>query len=190
MRILTYVIPLIIIGFLGSYSYWESRSNSKDREIITEYLGLKEKSKPQDLWEFYEKHSHHHLAIPSAFEALEIYLKDKNYSEALRITQILIQKTQSLIPIQIQLGRVLASLYVQDKNYPEALKWISFLEEIKDNPVLSEIKLFKAQILYLTGDKTQASQILKSLEQESSTSQKFMDYTPPEASLWLGFWNL
>lgn len=138
--------------------------------------------------QFAKENPTHPLGWVAALRASSEYLENQKVAEAQALLEPILPKTLKHTLIQIRVRRALAGIYAEQGNFDKSIKELTYAEQIADNPVTPDIKLFRAQVLYMADKKEEAGKLLKELS--ANTFSPEAKSVADEASLWLGFWNL
>lgn len=209
------ILALVIIG---GFAFNRTRT-SAEKDVVKSYLSIdaefmaeaqkfQEKvqaAKPEEIENmtpdfsasaekfaaFAKENEAHPLGWQASFKAANIFLEAKKVDDALSVLEPLVKRTMGNALLQLKIRRALAGIYAEKKEYEKALAELDFIEKLPDNPAINEIKLFKAQVLYLSGNKEEAAKKLKELSDNAllafDPSAKAIS---SEASMWLGYWGL
>lgn len=131
------------------------------------------------------------IAWVAGLRAASARIDKGEYDAAAKVLSNILPNTLKFATLQVRVRRSLASIYAEKGEYKKALAELDILEKIPNNPILDENKLFRAKVLYLSGEKEKAGVILKDLAKTAETSA-FGDRSSvaSEAQLWLGYWGL
>jgi predicted negative regulator of RcsB-dependent stress response len=141
--------------------------------------------------DFAKAHPNSALGWNAALRAANTFIEQQKYAEAQALLEPLLIKTLRHVVFQVRVRKTIAGLLAEQGKIEPALEQLSFLEKLSDNPLLSEVRLMQAQLLYKKGDKEQAGKILRELAANKSTAAEGNARSvASEASLWLGFWGL
>lgn len=131
------------------------------------------------------------LGWQAALRASAIYLDTGKTKEARELLEQVEKRTLKSSLIQVKVRRALAGIYADAKEYDKALAELDFAEKLPDNPGLSEIKLFKGQVLYLAGKKEDAARVLKEIAGDpTALLDPNAKAASSEAAMWIGYWGL
>lgn len=140
---------------------------------------------------FGKEHVNKAVGWQASIRAANIYLSNKKIDEARQLLEPLVKRTLSYNLMQIKIRRALAGIYAEQKNFDKALAELDYLEKLPDNPSLNEIKLFKAQVLYMADKKEEAAKRLRELSDNALAGfDPSARSTASEAAMWLGYWGL
>lgn len=212
----------VIILLLGGYFAYHTRETRKEKELVAQYSAIEQEYQqqtrnffeqmqklPQNLAfsitpnydvvadkfaAFAKKYPKHPYGQLAAIKAASVYSEKTKTKEALELLEPLAKANLSNTPFQLKVRQSLAGLYAQDKNYEKAIKELEYCEKLKDNPIVDEIRLTRAQYLYLAGKTKEAGELLADLSKstaggsqnpfggDSSVGQK--------AREWKNYWGL
>lgn len=132
------------------------------------------------------------LGWQAALRAANEFISLQKYAEAQALLEPLLIRTLKHVVVQVRVRKTLAGLLAEQGQIDSAIEQIVFLEKLPENPLVAEVRLMKAQLLYKKGDKEQAASILKELMADSKASVGEGNARPvsTEAALWLGYWGL
>ncbi len=132
------------------------------------------------------------LGWQAALRASSELIEQQKYAEAQALLEPLLIRTLKHVVVQVRVRKTLAGLMAEQGQFDQALEQLSFLEKLPDNPMVPEVRLMRAQLLYKKGEKDQAAQLLKELASDSSAAvgEGSARSVATEASLWLGYWGL
>ena len=214
----------VVAVALGIY-IWSHTSKTKERELTKEYLSIqadfeKEQETFQEsqkalgaaadftkspdhsatalrFFDFAKKHEGHNLATQAALRASSAFIEKKEWDKATELLSRVSRSTLSNTVAQAKLKQTLAKIYMEKGEFPKAISELDFAIKLKDNPVLEEAKLLKAQALYFNHQPKEAGDLLRELANAPSTSLPDIlggagggSQVANEASLWLGHWGL
>ncbi len=141
--------------------------------------------------EFITKNPGHPLAWVAGLRAASEFVETGKSDEAISVLEGLLPRTMNVPLMQVRVRRTLAGLYADKGLFPKALAELDVLEKMSDNPVLSENRLFRAKVLFLSGDKENSGKLLRELSNSPELSAVGdRSSVATEASLWLGHWGL
>lgn len=127
----------------------------------------------------------------AALRAAKMYMDMKNTDEARKLLEPLKSRTLKHNLVQIKVRRALAGIYAENKEFDKAISELDFIEKLPDNPLVGDVKLFKAQVYFLAGRKDDAAKLMRELAAgDSSTTDAMGKPVATEASAWLGYWGL
>jgi predicted negative regulator of RcsB-dependent stress response len=140
---------------------------------------------------FFWDNSSEPIAWVAGLRAASAQMDKGEFDAAAKILNEVLPHTLKFATLQVRVRRSLASIHAEKGDYKKALAELDILEKIPDNPILDENKLFRAKVLYLSGEKEKAGAILKDLAKTAETAA-FGDRSSvaSEARLWLGYWGL
>lgn len=190
------IIVLICIGLLIS----NQMKNSKTQKLSQEYssieeiynkeiLDFKKKldaktenkniqsnpdfTKSMELFSnFSKKYPSEPIAWQAAIRAGTYYIAQDLNEKAKEVLEPVIENATGEALIQISVRTSLAGIYVSEKNDQKALEELKVVEEIPQNPIPNQARFLRAQILTLSGNKTEA---IKILNQIISNNQNKLD---------------
>ncbi len=141
--------------------------------------------------EFARANSFQPLAWVAGLRAASEYIEKGQSDSAISLLELVASRTMKHPLIQVRARRTLAGLYADKSDFAKALSELEIVEKIPDNPVLSECRLFKAKVFYLSGNKEAAAKLLKELSNSPDLSPSGdRSSVANEAALWLGHWGL
>lgn len=145
----------------------------------------------QKFSEFAKAHVKSPLGWQAALRAANNLIEQQKYAEAQALLEPLLIKTLKHMVFQVRVRKTLAGLLAEQGQFDPALEQLNFLEKLADNPLVPEVRLMKAQVLYKKGQKDEAGKILRELAADKSTvAEGSSRSVASEASLWLGYWGL
>lgn len=115
--------------------------------------------------------------------------KDKN-KEAEEVLAAILPNIQKFPLVQSKVGMTLASIYAAQKNNAKALEELDKIEKLAENPTPNQTRLLKAQILFVSGNKKEASKILNQIISSPApidSKPGSDDQTKKQAQLWLSY---
>jgi tetratricopeptide (TPR) repeat protein len=219
------VTLLTVLGTsIGLYFWTQARKNS-ERELTKEFISIqaefdKEQEAFQDtqkaagkdadfskspdhtataqkFFEFAKKHNDGNLGVQAALRASSAFIEKKDWDKAIELINDVARKTLSNTVAQSKLKMVLAKVYFEKGELPKALAELDYAVKLKDNPILDETKLLKAQVLYFNNQKKEAAELLRELANSPSMSLPELmgggggeSQIASEAAMWLGHWGL
>jgi len=132
------------------------------------------------------------LGWQAALRASSELIEQQKYAEAQALLEPLLIRTLKHVVVQVRIRKTLAGLMAEQGQFDPALEQLSFLEKLPDNPMVPEVRLMRAQLLYKKGQKDQAAQLLKELAADSTAAvgEGSARSVATEAALWLGYWGL
>lgn len=141
--------------------------------------------------EFAKANANKPIGWQSALRAANTYIEQQKFAEAQALLEPLLIKTLKHIVFQVRVRKTLAGLMAEQGQLDPALEQLNFLEKLPENPLLAEVRLMQAQLLYKKGQKEEAGKILRDLAaNNSAAAEGSARSVASEASLWLGFWGL
>lgn len=142
--------------------------------------------------EFAKSHAKSPLGWQAALRASSELIEQQKYAEAQALLEPLLIRTLKHVVVQVRVRKTLAGLMAEQGQFDQALDQLSFLEKLPDNPLVPEVRLMRAQLLYKKGQKDQAAQLLKELAADSKAAvgEGSARSVATEAALWLGYWGL
>ncbi|MEY3901000.1 MAG: hypothetical protein RL189_306 [Pseudomonadota bacterium] len=127
----------------------------------------------------------------AALRASGQFIEQQKYAEAQALLEPLLIKTLKHVVFQVRVRKTLAGLLAEQGQIDQALEQLNFLEKLADNPMVPEVKLMRAQLLYSKGQKEEAAKLLRELSADkSNTAEGSARSVASEAALWLGYWGL
>jgi predicted negative regulator of RcsB-dependent stress response len=132
------------------------------------------------------------LGWHAALRASAALIEKQQFAEAQALLDPLLIRTLKHVVFQVRVRKTLAGLLAEQGKFDEAIEQLNFLEKYADNPMVSEVRLTRAQYLYKKGDKEAAAQLLRELVADSAAAvgEGSARSVATEASLWLGYWGL
>jgi predicted negative regulator of RcsB-dependent stress response len=209
-------IILIGIGFL----IYNQNLNSKTQKLATEYAEIEEVFNQENLefqkksetakgklpienspeypksMELFSQFSKKYSSEPSGWQAAiragTYYISKGLNEKAKEILEPVVENTGSHPLIQIRVRTALAGIYSSEKNNERALNELKVVEEIPQNPLPNQARLLRAQILFISGNKTEALKILNQIISSNDTVSS-SDLTnqasqiQQQAKIWLNY---
>ncbi|MEY4064145.1 MAG: hypothetical protein RIR26_353 [Pseudomonadota bacterium] len=132
------------------------------------------------------------LGWQAALRASSEYIEVQKFAEAQSLLEPLLIRTLKHVVVQVRVRKTIAGLLAEQGQFDPALEQLAFLEKLADNPLVPEVRLLKAQILYKKGQKEDAGKLLKELaaDTKAAVGEGSSRSVATEASLWLGYWGL
>jgi predicted negative regulator of RcsB-dependent stress response len=132
------------------------------------------------------------LGWQAALRAANEYIETEKFAEAQSLLEPLLIRTLKHVVVQVRVRKTIAGLLAEQGQFDPALEQLAFLEKLTDNPLVPEVRLMKAQILYKKGQKEEAAKLLKELasDTKAAVGEGSARSVATEASLWLGYWGL
>lgn len=217
--LITLIASVIVVG-LGFLIYNQAL-NSKTQKLAIEYAGIEEVynqenlefqkkseavkgnlpkndlpdyTKSMDLFsQFSKKYASEPSSWQAAIRAGTYYISKGLNDKAKDILEPVIENAGRHPLIQVRVRTALAGIYIAEKNDQKALNELKVVEEIPQNPLPNQARLLRAQILFLSGNKTEA---LKILNQIISSNDDVTTPTYPssqasqiqqQAKIWLNY---
>lgn len=170
-------------------AFSKSLENSENLENISDLKPDHSRSTPL-FRDFAEKHPHHPLGWQAALRVAQQAMKEGNHEEVKALLQPIVGKTRRFPIMQVKIRRALAGVYAELGEYGAALDELKIVEQVNENPAKDQVLLFKAQLLYLSGDKEAARELLESLSTGLLGLQTVSQDVSTDAGLWLDYWKL
>lgn len=132
------------------------------------------------------------LGWQAALRASNELIEQQKFTEAQALLEPLLIRTLKHVVVQVRVRKTLAGILAEQGQIDPALEQLSFLEKLPDNPMVPEVRLMRAQLLYKKGQKDQAAQLLKELaaDTKAAVGEGSARSVATEAVLWLGYWGL
>lgn len=131
------------------------------------------------------------LGWQAALRAATHYTDQQKYAEAQGLLEPLLIKTLNHMVFQVRVRKTLAGLLAEQGQLDQALEQLSFLEKLPDNPLVADVRLMRAQLLFKKGQKDEAGKLLRELAADKSTAAEGSSRSvASEAALWLSYWGL
>lgn len=140
--------------------------------------------------QFAVKHNNNPYGWQAAIRSATYFIAQKNPKQAQDILESILPHVQKFPLVQIKVRTTLASVYAAQNENAKALEQLNFVEKISDNPAPNQAKLLKAQILFVSGNKKEATQILNQIISATNTGDSKSsseDQTRKQAQLWLSY---
>lgn len=145
----------------------------------------------QKYTEFAKANVKHSIGWQAALRASGQLIEQQKFAEAQALLEPLLIKTLRHLVFQVRVRKTLAGVLAEQGQIDQAIGHLDFLEKLADNPLVPEVKLMRAQLLYKKGQKEDAGKILRELASDKSrASEGGARSVASEASLWLGYWGL
>ena len=145
---------------------------------------------------FAEKYPSSPLAWVAAFRAGSDLINKKEWARAKTVLEPVLRYTRKHDLIQVRVRRVLAGIQGQLGDFKGAIENIDQAIQTPAAPGVEQLKLFRAQLLYLAGQKKEAAQALGELKNPAQNPENFLQQDPfskapgTEAALWASYWDL
>ncbi|MEN9826187.1 MAG: hypothetical protein RI953_1932 [Pseudomonadota bacterium] len=130
------------------------------------------------------------LGWQAALRAANFYIEQQKFAEAQALLEPLLIKTLKYVIFQVRVRKTLAGILAEQGQLDQAIEQLSFLEKLPDNPLVADVKLMRAQILFKKGQKEEAGKILRELAADKTPAEGGARSVASEAALWLGYWGL
>lgn len=214
-RVTTWLAISTVLAIAVGIAVYSNRQKATERKISASYLAIeqvksselekfqeamkKEGASPdllpdhtestQKFKEFALKNMTAALGWQAAFQAASEYLAKRQPDQAKELLEPLVKQTLDNNMLQAKIRRTLVGIYTDEGKFDLALKELDFIEKLPDTPMLQDLKLLRGKVLYLSGNKAEATKILKELSLAGSADPT-TSTTATEASMWLGYWGL
>ncbi|MFZ9521389.1 MAG: YfgM family protein [Silvanigrellaceae bacterium] len=144
----------------------------------------------QKFEEFAKTYSKAPIGWQAALRASNNYIEQQKYAEAQALLEPLLIKTLKHVVFQVRVRKTLAGILAEQGQMDKALEELNFLEKLAENPIVADVKLMRAQILFKKGQKEDAANLLRELAADKSPAEGSARSIASEAALWLGYWGL
>lgn len=140
--------------------------------------------------QFALKHNSTPYGWQAAIRSATYFMAKKNPKQAQDVLEAILPHVQKFPLVQVKVRMTLASIYTTEKDNAKAIEQLDLVEKISDNPAPNQAKLLKAQILFVSGNKKEASQIFNQIISATNTDDSKSsseDQTRKQAQLWLSY---
>jgi len=135
--------------------------------------------------DFAKKYMAEPIGWQAALRASTFYISKDQNDKAKQLLESLVQHSGRMPIIQIKARTSLAGIYAAEKNTEKALNELKIVEQIPENPLPMQTKLFQAQILFLSGNSPEAVKVLNQIISSPNTGSDFQ--TQQQAKIWLNY---
>jgi predicted negative regulator of RcsB-dependent stress response len=186
------------IAFLRAQTIYDSELEAFSKKLETNQdLAQIENMRPDHskstplFKEFAEKYADTPLGWQASLRVSQELIKGGDSEGAIALLSPIVSRTRRFPVLQTKVRRALAGLYAEKGDFSKALAEVAIIEKIKENPVPDQTLLFKGQLLYLSGDKEGARDVLRKLSDGSGLDNVLVSQDVSlDAALWLDFWKL
>jgi len=164
----------------------QTTQNKSDKQATPDYS----KSMAQ-FKSFALSHSNDPYGWQAAIRCATYFIAQHDLASAQSVLNAIESKTNGYPLLHFKVATTLASLYTSQKENNKALEILSSLEKTENDSNLDQVHLLKAQILFVSGKKNEAIQVLNQLISSSNTSELSADpnSTKHRAKIWLNYIN-